>query len=208
MGTRLIQPTKFRFRGQISGENEIGRWIELLSSLSECKTIVEIGTWNGLGSTKMILRGLRSKETGDSRVIGFESNRKMYRVAKRNLRSNPCYELILGSIVYENELDTFNLSKVESGWIRSDIADLMLVPYVFDSVPNEINLLILDGGEFSTFAEFTKLNSRVTDWIVLDDIKTRKCERILKELPTNGNWEIIFLSNERNGTAVLKRLKR
>ena len=203
--SRVTQSIRFRFEGQISHQNEIGRWIQLLASLEENRTIVEIGTWNGLGSTSMILKGLESKNSTESKVMGFESNKKLFETAKKNLRGHPEYELIFGSIVTEDELDSKNLSEIEVDWIQNDISGLKEAPYKLSVVPDQIDLLILDGGEFSTFAEFNKLNSRVTGWIVLDDTNTRKCKGILKELQDDGPWKIVFSSIERNGTAVLRR---
>jgi len=199
------RPLNFRFKGQISSRNEIGRWIELLASMDENKIVVEIGAWNGLGSSKMIVRGFRNRRLRDSRAVGFESNRDLYEVAKKNLRRHSDYQLVYGSIVTEDELDKSNLTEIEKGWLESDIQDLRQVPFCLDQVPDEIDLMILDGGEFSTFAEFAKLNSRVRNWIVLDDTNTRKCQRILAELSQDSPWNIVFLSNERNGTTVLKR---
>jgi hypothetical protein len=201
----ISRPLNFRFKGQISSRNEIGRWIELLASMDENRVIVEIGAWNGLGSSKMIVRGLRNRKLRDSRTIGFESNRDLYEVAKRNLRRHSDYQLVYGSIVREDELDKSNLTEIEKEWLESDIEDLSEVPFCLDRVPDEIDLLILDGGEFSTFAEFAKLNSRVRNWIVLDDTNTRKCRRILAELSQDSPWIIVFLSDERNGTAILRR---
>lgn len=201
----FTRPLNFRFKGQISKYCEIGRWIELLASMDENRIIVEIGSWNGLGSSKMIVRGLRNRRLRDSRAIGFESNQDLYEVARKNLRRHSNYQLVYGSIVREDELDKSNLTDIEKGWLESDIEDLRQVPFCLNQVPDEIDLLILDGGEFSTFAEFTKLNSRVRNWIVLDDTNTRKCQQILAELSQDSPWKIIFLSNERNGTAVLKR---
>ena len=203
---RCFRPFKFYLRGQISKNTEVGRWIEMLASLEANLTIVEIGTWNGLGSTKMILRGLKKRKLDKIQVIGFETNKRMYGVAKRNLKRHDLYQLVWGSIIQEGELDMTNLSETESNWIKTDLEDMRKAPYVFKKVPENIDLLILDGGEFSTYAEFQKLNSRVSGWIILDDTNSRKCARILREVPAEGTWNVIFQSDERNGTAVLRKI--
>ena len=74
-----------------------------------------------------------------------------------------------------------------------------------DEGSNEIDLLILDGGEFSTYSEFQLLKSRVTKYVVLDDIFTRKCKKILQEVQSSNEFEVIYFSTERNGSAVLYR---
>ena len=196
-----------RFKGQINQKHEIGRWIALLTSLEYIKIVVEIGVWNGLGTSKMIEKGLNDRAKQDCRVIGLETNHVMFKKAHFNLRKIRGYELIWGSIVSNQELDVDNISPLESVWLQKDSIDLEKVPYVLEKIPETIDLLILDGGEFSTYSEFTKLQSRVNYWIILDDTSTRKCRRILSEINHFPDWKVFYKSDERNGTAILSRAK-
>jgi hypothetical protein len=204
--TRFIKRFFQKSQGQISKQSEIGRWIELLSSCRENEVIVEVGTWNGRGSSRQILNGLKLKNSKTDLVIGFETNEKMFKKAKRSLSRFENYNLIFGSLVKESELDLIKLTPEEEVWATQDSKDLQNAPYVFDLLPDWIDLLILDGGEFSTYSEFNKLQSRVRGYIILDDTRIRKCSRILSELDMSI-WSIIFMSDERNGVAVLKRVK-
>lgn len=45
---------KIEALGQIQLSHDIGKWLTVLSSLSSTKTIVEIGTWSGAGSSAAI----------------------------------------------------------------------------------------------------------------------------------------------------------
>ena len=83
---------------------------------------------------------------------------------------------------------------------------ISLIPNVLSSVPREIHLLLLDGGEFSTFAEFQELVPRVTGWIALDDTKVRKCRKIVESLDSGEDFRLIFNSDERNGVAIYRRI--
>jgi hypothetical protein len=205
-GKRILSPFRAHLRGQISDRSEIGRWITLLSSLTESKIIVEIGAWNGRGSSRMILKGARSKPRESTTVIGLEANPLSFKKAKRYLSRFPNYSLLWGSIVLPSELDHSELNADEVAWLQGDLIDLATAPYIFDSLPDSIDLLILDGGEFSTYGDYLKLQSRVKGWIILDDIYTRKCRRIMLDLAGQSDWIIVFESHERNGTAVLKRV--
>lgn len=191
-------------RGQVSETHEVGRWIKLLASLDEVSVIVEIGTWNGLGTSRLLGEGVKSRARPDSaRVIGLEANQKLFLTANTNLKKFEFFSVIWGTIVTESQLDNKDLSDAEKGWILQDIEDLKSTPYVLDAIPEHIDLLILDGGEFSTWAEFQTLQHRVSKWIILDDTHTRKCKRILDEVRGSDNYSIIWTSDERNGTAVL-----
>lgn len=198
--------------GQISDKNDIGRWITLLSSLEENKIIVEIGTWNGRGSSQMIVRGVLKKLANypntktDIAVHGFEINPKMHKRASRILKKYDFFSVVYGSVVTTKDLDSANLKDMEREWIEQDIAWMESAPLVIDRVPDSIDLLILDGGEFSTKAEFDLLESRIRNWLILDDTNIRKCQSIVEKLSTSSNYVLVFQSDERNGTAVYRKL--
>lgn len=191
-------------KGQISERTEVGRWILLLSSLLETVNVVEIGVWNGLGSTQLILKGRELRSSNSGCAIGLESNKRMFDLAKKNLAKAQGYSCLFGTVVSTEELDIDALNPQEEHWLNEDLKDLEGAPYILGLLPDDIDLLILDGGEFSTFSEFKKLQSRVRGYIVLDDTNVRKCSRILAELD-HAIWQVIFTSRERNGTAVLRR---
>ena len=212
----ILSPSNFRswvffkFHGQIDERSEIGRWIQTLSSLEENHFIVEIGTWNGRGSSRMIASGVSQKlsanpnTTGICKVTGFEIHEGMYKKSEKFLSHYDFFNVVYGSIVPPEELDNLDLSKEEQAWFQQDVQRMRLSPIVEDLIPVQIDLLILDGGEFSTYAEFKKLENRTYKWIVLDDTKTRKCHRILEEIKLNGRYMLVSESDERNGTAVVR----
>ena len=204
---RFTEYLKFRKKGQISSSDEIGRWIKMISSLERTEIIVEIGTWNGNGSSKCIVDGILNKKSNNldvTKVFGFEINKEFFDKAKSNLKKYQFFNVIYGGIITSSELDSSNLNSEESSWFDQDRNNIENGPYVFDKIPSKIHLLILDGGEFSTYREFCKLVNRVDGYIVLDDTKTRKCSRIMEELPSLNSVHLIHESDERNGVAILK----
>jgi hypothetical protein len=193
-------------KGQISDRHEVGRWIKFLASLEDNSVILEIGTWNGLGTSKVIAQGVNQRANQEKvQVFGLEANQKLFKKAKLNLKGYVFYSVIWGTIVTIDQLDSNNLSKVEEEWLKQDTEDLLDTPFVLEKIPSEIDLLILDGGEFSTYAEYDILKNRVSKWLVLDDTNTRKCKRILQEVNADDFFTVIWKSDERNGTAVLLR---
>lgn len=103
--------------GKISLDSELGKWISLLSSTNSVQDIVEIGVWNGRGSSKCILQGLNSRDTqAPVRVIGLESSKKMYEEARRELRSEAKYLLLWGTVIDSSDkfLEINQLSELES----------------------------------------------------------------------------------------------
>ena len=206
----MVRIKDFR-SGQIKKEHEIGKWISFLSSLPSINTIVEIGTWNGKGSSKAIVRGVMSRRKAyrlSVEVVGYEINPVMAKSASKVLKKYGFFKVVYGSIVTIDDLDRSNLSEVEMKWLKQDELLMENSPNVLSTVPMNIDLLILDGGEFSTFAEFSKLKDRVRGWIILDDTKTRKCSEILRIVCEGDFFEVVHMSDERHGTAILKRLGR
>jgi hypothetical protein len=206
---RKLNEFKLKKQGQILPIHDIGKWIEFLSSLSETSTIVEIGTWNGRGSSQAIIRGVQKRNLtsrGSVQVLGFEINKSMFNEANKILHSIDFFEVVFGRLVGIEDLDIVNLSEVEIDWLAQDIEMLNNSPLAINKLPDTIDLLILDGGEFSTYAEFLLLKDRTTQWIVLDDTKVRKCKQILKEIDESSDFELIYQSSERNGTAILRRI--
>ena len=206
----LLIRVKNSYSGQIRRNHEIGKWITFLASLPSVNTIVEIGTWNGKGSSRAIVRGVMSKSKPKRlpvTVRGYEINPEMAKSANKVLRRFKFFNVIYGSVINIQDLDRANLGETEKIWLEQDEVWMKNAPNVYSTVPEYIDLLILDGGEFSTLAEFRLLNKRVTGWIILDDTKTRKCSEILNLVKDEKRFEVIYESDERHGTAILKRLQ-
>ena len=176
-GLRLLLKITGLRSGQIKKYHEVGKWIQFLSSLSSVKTIVEIGTWNGAGSSMAIVRGVMSRPKKDRdqvHVFGYEINPVMAKAARRRLARFNFFNVVFGSLVSIDDLDRSNLNQAENLWLEQDEMWIQGAPNVIDSLPQNLDLLILDGGEFSSLAEFNLIKERVSDWIILDDTNTRK----------------------------------
>ena len=191
--------------GQILNGSQFGTWIDKIITDYKPNTIVEIGTWKGLGSTKRIIDSIEKNQIKPT-FISLESNLSFYETAKRNLKDKLNeVKLIRGRIVGEEEIESF-LSKNEiteqmMGWLRSDLNDYVSCENVLNQIPETIDFLLLDGGEFSTYHEWIVLKER-TKIIALDDTLTLKCKQIREELLNDENYKVIIDSSDRNGFAI------
>jgi hypothetical protein len=189
-------------QGQIRMSSE--RCTLISNTIQEYKSqkIVEIGTWKGMGSTLCILNSM----TPTSEFITLESNKTFYEIAKNNLESfQDKVKMIYGTIVSIDEVNSFvsnlNLDNERKTWLNEDLTNLELCPNVLNEVLPEIDFLLLDGGEFSTYREWEKLKSR-TKIVALDDIRETKTKQIYNELSDDINYELIGLTHEGNGFCV------
>jgi len=183
-------------QGQINFEdNKLGQRIVDLVKLKEISTIVEIGTWNGLGTTRCVLHGLKQSNKADYLFISVECNKTMYIEALKNNANNICDNIIfkLGRLVEAQEIDSWfdisTLSQEQQSWLAQDKIWLNEVPCILNDLPDKIDLLILDGGEFSTYLEWRLLKDRVK-YVALDDTMVLKCSRIRNEVLNDKNFEI------------------
>jgi hypothetical protein len=195
--------------GQIIPDKfEVSRHISSLAARDDVNDIVEIGTWNGMGSTKCVLNGLQNKQKYS--FTSYECFDEMYKEAVSNNQGflNDNFRIICGKIVNENEItDWFDINELNSDqkqWLEQDMDRMARVPNVSNAIPSKIDLLILDGGEFSTYKEWLLLKDR-TKYVVMDDTTTLKCTRIRREILDNSNYSVIADNlTERNGYLVVK----
>jgi len=203
--------------GQINKDSILGKIIYDLCKKEEIKNIVEIGTWNGLGTTKCIYDSILENNKKEYSVYSLESNPDLYQIALHNLPKISNFEIILGRIVEKSELvdidscpDFFFINgssrETQRSWFNDDLKNYNSVDNVIDRLPKTIDLLILDGGEFSSFAEFTKLQDRVT-YLVLDDTKVIKNYEVANIVRNDSSYQIIIDSSDRNGFLVAKKIK-
>jgi hypothetical protein len=193
-------------KGQVSRKEDIAKWIQLLSSLESTRTIIEVGTWNGKGTTAAIVRGVSSRAGQlDCQVWSLEVNPAMARIATRVLKRHKFIKVVYGSLVDSSSLDSKDLTIQESEWFEQDRSFIDSAPLINPMPGKQIDLAIFDGGEFSTYAEFKVLEQRLAGWIVLDDTKSRKSQKLLENFRLSPEFQVVWESGERNGVAVVKR---
>jgi tyrosine-protein phosphatase YwqE len=92
-------------------------------------------------------------------------------------------------------------------WYDNDLEKMKTSKNVLSEIPKEIDLLILDGGEFSTYPEWNKLKNR-TKIVVLDDTNYHKCSKIVQEILDDVNYKSLHVvKDDRNGFCVFEKIK-
>jgi len=208
---RIVKNFKNSFRtrkllknsaGQINLDSESGKFLNELIQEYEIFSILDIGTWNGLGSTLTAYNALVLKNK-DSKITSIESDKIAYRLAVKNLSKYP--EIILkygrlieiSDLVKPEEIDflSHNLYPENIEWYIQDLRRYERTENLFLELDLEYDLIIFDGGEFSTFPEFIKLYER-TKFFCLDDIFTYKQFDVLNFIKRNSSkFELIKTVN-------------
>ena len=201
-------------QGQINPERSVGQLLIKTVNEESLRNIIDIGTWNGLGSTQCFLKGLEGNTS--TQLISIESNSEKNKIAKENLASylenSPNAHLYWGTIINKNEIvgaGAIFPELLESSefrrWHAIDLTNIEQAPYIFESIPDEIDFVLFDGGEFTTYYEFLKLFPRCKKYIALDDVNCSKSKKIREILNADDNWEEVAYIPERNGFSLFRR---
>jgi hypothetical protein len=197
--------------GQISN-NDFSIDIETFAKNKEYKTFLEIGTWNGLGSTKAFVNGFNERE--DIVFYSLECNREKHADAKELYRSHPNVHIlneVVWKVLPDDFYETFPVcleDTVFKSWNEIDMVNMKDCPVFLDrlDIPSMFDVILLDGGEFTTYYDFKYLKERCRI-LMLDDIHTYKCEKIVNEIKSSTDWEILKESHIRNGYMICKRIQ-
>ena len=189
--------------------------IRELSGILENKTFLEIGTWNGLGSTKQFMDVLKTRND-DYIFYSLECNidkcndaRNLY-VAEKNI-------IILNEVLFNIQPDNFYEifpqcanNPMFKEWHKVDMENMKKCNLFLerDDLPELFDVILLDGGEFTTYFEFQLIKDKCK-YLLLDDINVAKCTKIVEEIKSEPTkWEIIEENKTtRNGFLVCKNLK-
>ena len=214
--------------GQILDDNTLmSKWIRVLAIDTNNKTFLEIGTWNGLGSTRIFVNALNTRiEIGKLRLTSMLPDAKEYfdytfyslecNTVKRRtaaaLYSKFKNVHMLNEVLFNKLPSNFDEVFPEGRNDRRNKIDLenMAKCKLFldrDNLPDIFDVVLLDGGAYTTYFEFQMLKDRCK-YLLLDDIrnvKNKKIVEIIKDNPTH--WAVLEEdSSNRNGTLICKRI--
>jgi hypothetical protein len=162
-------------QGQINLDDAAGLHIKNICEREDVNTIVEIGTWNGRGSTFCIYESIKNTE---KRLISLETWKEMYDFAFAFYQDKKEVSIINGYIS-DKLLDFHSLDdsfftdydkNLKLSWYNEDLKNINNCKNVLDQIPEKIDFLILDGGEYSSWDEYLILKDR-SRIIFLDDTR-------------------------------------
>jgi hypothetical protein len=194
--------------GQININNQIGKLLYHIAKSDSNSNFLEIGTWNGLGSTKCIVEGLIARKT-PYKFYSLECNSEKRDLASKYYSSYPDVQILSEVLLNEMPNDIYEIfpelkdSPTFQYWNKVDFDNMKDKPLFLkrESLPQIFDLVLLDGGEFTTWYEYLQIKDRCK-YLALDDTKASKCKRIREEILTDSNWTVLLDSDERNGTMV------
>jgi hypothetical protein len=220
--------------GQICND-EFAEDIRRYAADPKNRTFLEIGTWNGLGSTKAFSEGFAKRltyEEGFAKRLTYEEgfakrpngeedyvfyslecNKDKWANAVCLYADNPRIH-ILNEVIWNQEpadfYDVFPQCASNprlKGWHEVDMLNMQKCSVFLGrlDIPAVFDVILLDGGEFTTYYDFQFLKNRCKI-LMLDDVKFDKCAKIVQELREDPSWRILKHSDARNGYLIAERI--
>ncbi|ABA19975.1 Glycosyl transferase, group 1 [Trichormus variabilis ATCC 29413] len=193
----------------------------------EIKTILEIGSSSGEGSTEAFVTGIR-QNTNNPILFCMEVSKTRFNELKNRYKNENFVKVYNTSSVpiesfpneqevidfYKNTTNNLKLYPLESvlNWLYQDIEYVKECGYSengIKTIKNENNidyfdLVLIDGSEFTGSAELDEVYG--AKYILLDDINTFKNHNNFHKLLKDHNYSIIKYNQEiRNGYAIFRR---
>ena len=194
--------------GQINPDTEFGAFLKKIASYPDVHSIVDIGTWNGLGTTRCLAQGINGRN--DAHIYSYENNKEFWEIASQNWAGSDNISVIYGrltdKIMSIAEIQGHrNFPRVEYGyktWYVGEMQGFIESPLV--SPPETIDFVVIDGGEFTGQGDWEVVSKYKPKYIALDDTHVIKCADIEVELDSNPEYEKIISGTDRNGWAIFK----
>ena len=191
--------------GQIKVDSSFGRWIAKYAADRRFGRYLEIGTWNGQGSTCCFYEGFKNR-TDTFALQSYEIAKDRVTEATKVWNGYSPIQIIHGRILEGPECPLWTAvtaihPSVNIQWHTEDVEHFWTCPYV---PMNDPQVILLDGAEYMTWFEFEKMivSTRASVYL-LDDTTSSKCTKIVEWFAGRSEWTRVAGSDtERNGWAV------
>lgn len=194
--------------GQIQLGQEFGKWISKYATDERFSRYVEIGTWNGRGSTCCFYDGF-TKRSSPYTLQSYEISKARVKEASALWNEVAEIQIVHGRVLQNHECPTYESVKglfpnVNIDWHREDVQHFWSCPYV---PMNQPEVVLLDGAEYLTWFEFETMKTMPSIRVfMLDDVYTDKCPRIFAYLQDHPEWKLVVKGEDRNGWAVFEKI--
>jgi predicted O-methyltransferase YrrM len=193
--------------GQMGLGGRIGQTLFTLASRPEVQQVLEVGTWNGEGSTWCLVNALHPAR---GRLVSVEADQTLYEQARGfydgkglpvelvggytvDLSDIPPFETFeprIAKTAYEGEAPGTHRAWYERELEMARKAERTNVLKDLVARDGWYDLVFLDGGEFTSDAEFRRIQPHVRRWLVMDDTNP------VRSIKNAENRERVLLSPE------------
>ena len=184
--------------------------------------ILEIGSWDGEGSTTCIVNAMMQL-SGDKKLHCVEIDKNKFDILTQRFSQIDFVKCFNSSSISYNDLlykdfeDVWNspfngniLGHKETlkSWFDQGIDQLKNCTNSFlNDTTETYDGILIDGSEFTGYSEYTLIKNK-TKILFLDDVHNAfKCYQIYKELKDDSGWKLLSeCPNTRNGFAIFNKV--
>ena len=202
--------------GQINIDTNFGKFLYSLASDNQYKTYLEVGTWNGQGSTKCLISGIVEKNPL-AKLYSLEANTEMYNKAKMYYTQNIEQLHLIHGVLHKKLVPLDYIEKhptfyklqhhgdAYKSWYNNDKEDMENIA-CFTIPEDSIDVIMLDGGEFSGIFDWEVLEQKNPKVVCMDDSNVFKNYDLRNILLVSDDWELLIDEpDDRNGWCAFKR---
>lgn len=208
-GLRILRGRRTA-RVDVVADEEFGKALTKLAARSEFLNYVEIGTAHGLGSTKVTMEALLARND-ESRLWTVEYKPYLHQMASKNWQGCARITLLQGAV--DRAMMSWEEAKADPAFAgapynfeawQKQKRQQAEAPLVLGELPEVMDVLLLDGGDFTSYGEFKALSARAKV-LCLDDTRRLKNRRVRDELLGDEEWQVLADSEARSGWSVFCR---
>jgi hypothetical protein len=179
---------------------------------------LEIGSWDGTGSTKCFIEAMKTfqdkqlfcLEISKDRFSSLIQNTSMYSwIHCYNTTSVTTQEMESFDTLWSSPFNKLSFSREEVlRWYTENISEMNEHPisYFSQYKNRKYDGVLIDGSEFTGYSEFEYIRDKARVIFLDDCCKAMKTTRCLHELESSQEWECIFIDrNLRHGAATFIR---
>jgi hypothetical protein len=195
--------------GQIRLAQPFGQWIATYAADTRFSRYLEVGTWNGRGSTCCFYDGFTHR-TDSPTLQSYEINAERAAEAAGLWAGVPQIHVLRARVLPDTQCPLYQevlarFPHLNGAWHAEDVTNFWSCPY---SPPQDPDVVLLDGAEYLTQFEFERVFKECPSVRVylLDDTQSAKTPQINSYLLGHPDWTRVAHSDtERNGWAVFER---
>lgn len=188
--------------GQLGASTPVGQFLAKIVQIPEFKNFIEVGTWNGRGSTKCIMNGLvqRSDKTSfyslEADKGRCQSGQDFWATQEKgNVDLHLLWGKLSDKMVTREYVQTHPKFSDQLQYFDIEASQTHEAPLVDGVLPKDVEFVFLDGGEFCSIFDFNVLVKKYAHSlkvIGLDDIDNLKNDLVYKNLTQEDSpWKVL-----------------
>jgi predicted O-methyltransferase YrrM len=205
---------------EITTDDPFGKAIAAVMAQGGFTSVLEVGSYDGQGSTQVFIESLRG--AASPRLVCIEANPARYRELQQRVAAYPWVTAVCRSSVSLASMTPQDFDRdvwqspynglqyprevVAKWWSESRWTLACAGQGYLESTTDTFDVALIDGDEFTGYDDYRLIKNRVRCLMLDDAFNAFKCHRANRELAADPAWFPVWCdSTVRNGAAIWVR---